>query len=298
MEAQMIDSPSALKNFINNLPDCKGLEPSLYIDLEGNNLSRYGTLSLITVLVEPQHTTHLVDVTSLGNDAFTVAGSDGRTLKSILESQEIVKVFFDIRNDSDALFGIYDIRVEGIEDLQLMELASRSFSRRTVNGLAKCIERDAQITATEKIQWKKTKDLGRKLFAPELGGTYAVLDQRPLPPQMISYCVQDVVHMPALRELYCARLGDAWRRKVKVETTARIALSQTKNFSGKGRQMALGPTEWLHCKPSVEEQSSRTPSTRRWDSAGTSDATNKHSSEKRAENFSDIVQSLKAMNLM
>ena len=44
MEAQRIDSPSALKTIIDDLPDCKGSEPSLYIDLEGNNLSRKGTL--------------------------------------------------------------------------------------------------------------------------------------------------------------------------------------------------------------------------------------------------------------
>jgi exonuclease 3'-5' domain-containing protein 1 len=117
MEAQMIESPSALKTFIDSLPDCKGPVLSLYIDLEGNNLSRKGTLSLVTILVEPRHTVHLVDVTGLGEQAFHVAGSDGRTLKKILESQEIVKVFFDIRNDLDALFGLFGIRVGGIEDV-------------------------------------------------------------------------------------------------------------------------------------------------------------------------------------
>jgi exonuclease 3'-5' domain-containing protein 1 len=82
----MIESLSALKTFIDSLPDCKGPVPSLYIDLEGNNLSRKGTLSLVTILVEPRHTVHLVDVTGLGEQAFHVAGSDGRTLKKILES--------------------------------------------------------------------------------------------------------------------------------------------------------------------------------------------------------------------
>lgn len=94
MDVQMIDTRLSMKAFLDDLPNCVGPESSLYIDLEGNNLSRHGTLSLITVLVEPRHTTHLVDVTSLGNEAFTIAGSDGRTLKTILESPEIVKVFF------------------------------------------------------------------------------------------------------------------------------------------------------------------------------------------------------------
>jgi len=82
----MIDSPSALKAFIGSLPDLDSLTPSLYIDLEGNNLFREGTLSLVTILVEPWHTVHLVDVTGLGRLAFHTAGPDGKTLKRILES--------------------------------------------------------------------------------------------------------------------------------------------------------------------------------------------------------------------
>lgn len=45
----MIDSIPALKTFIGSLPDLEGPTPSLYIDLEGNNLSRKGTLSLVTI---------------------------------------------------------------------------------------------------------------------------------------------------------------------------------------------------------------------------------------------------------
>lgn len=105
MEAEIIDYPSTLKTFIDHLPYYRGQEPSLYIDLEGNNLSRKGALSLVTILVEPRHTVHLIDVTGLGENAFSTAGSDGRTIRQILE------VFFDIRNDSEALFGLFDIRV-------------------------------------------------------------------------------------------------------------------------------------------------------------------------------------------
>lgn len=102
------------------------------------------------MLVEPQHKLYLIDVTTLGNKAFDTSGSGNRSLKTILESKYIVKVFFDIRNDSDALFSLYGICVDGVEDLQLMELASRNFSKRCVNGLAKCIEGDSSIEYTEK----------------------------------------------------------------------------------------------------------------------------------------------------
>ncbi|KAK3669791.1 hypothetical protein LTR78_010308 [Recurvomyces mirabilis] len=266
MEAQMIDSSLSLKTFIDDLPDCKSAEPSLYIDLEGNNLSRNGTLSLITILVEPKHTVHLVDVTGLGKDAFDTAGSNKRTLRQILESPEIVKVFFDIRNDSDALFGLFNVRVQGIEDVQLMELASRSFSKRHINGLAKCIERDSTLSFKDKCEWKDGKERGKRLFDPKLGGGYAVFDERPLSAEIKTYCVQDVLHMPALRELYRAKLCDAWWRRIEDETSARVRLSQGRSFNGQGMHMAEGPRSWQHWRPSAVEKQSRVLLTIRPDS--------------------------------
>lgn len=254
----MIDTAEALKAFIDDLPDLQRFEPSLYIDLEGNDLSRKGTLSLVTILVEPRHTVHLVDVTKLGKDAFHVAGTNERSLGVILGSSTITKVFFDIRNDSDALFSLFGINVGGVEDLQLMELASRDSSKRCTHGLAKCIERDSQLSYLEKRDWAASKDKGREMFDPSRGGSYAVFDQRPLSKEMQEYCMQDVLHMPSLREHYRAKLCDAWWRKIEEETAARITLSQGWNYNGKGRHMALGPPGWQHWAPSSAERLSRT----------------------------------------
>jgi hypothetical protein len=44
------------------------------------------------------------------SDAFSTAGTNGQTLKTILESETIPKVFFDVRNDSDALYSQRDGR--------------------------------------------------------------------------------------------------------------------------------------------------------------------------------------------
>jgi exonuclease 3'-5' domain-containing protein 1 len=59
----------------------------------------------------------LVDIYTLGDKAFPTIGAGGRTLKGILESDSIPKVFFDVRNDSDALFSHFQIRLAGIHDL-------------------------------------------------------------------------------------------------------------------------------------------------------------------------------------
>ncbi|KAK3614368.1 hypothetical protein LTR22_027807 [Elasticomyces elasticus] len=175
MEPKFLDNTAAFEKFMSDLGSCDGQPSRLYADLEGNDLSRDGTLSLVTILLELERDVYLVDVTTLGRDAFTTAGADGRTLKAVLESRDIVKVFFDIRNDPDALFGLYEIRVDGIEDLQLMELASRNFSKRNVNGSAKCIERDSTIPFVERRRWQVVKDNGKNLFDPQRGGSYAVL---------------------------------------------------------------------------------------------------------------------------
>ncbi|KAK4906167.1 hypothetical protein LTR49_024653 [Elasticomyces elasticus] len=258
MEAKFLGTTAALKKFLNGLNNCNGQPPRLYVDLEGNNLSRSGTVSLVTILLEPEREVYLVDVTTLGRDAFTTAGEGGRTLKSVLESRDIVKVFFDIRNDSDALFGLYEIRVAGIEDLQLMELASRNFSKRHVNGLAKCIERDSTIPFVERRRWQSVKDNGKHLFDPQKGGSYAVFDQRPLSKDILEYCTQDVTFMPHLRDTYRRKLCDAWWRKIETETEERIQLSQSPTFRGKGQHMAQSPPEWLSWHPTTAESRSRT----------------------------------------
>ena len=200
---------------------------------------------------------HIVDITTLEHDAFLTESADGRSLKTILESDIILKVFFDIRNDSDVLFSLYGVHVAGIEDLQLLELASRRSSKRLVHGLAKCIESDSKIGYQEKRQWREIKEKGRRLFAPECGGSYGVFDRRPLLAEIKQYCAQDVVLLPALREEYIARLCDAWWLKIEEETAARIALSQSPSYNGKGRHMAESPHGWQTWNPTFTESQSR-----------------------------------------
>jgi exonuclease 3'-5' domain-containing protein 1 len=113
---------SSLLIIIKDLPTSP---PSLYIDLEGEKLSRNGRISLLTLYALPINTVYLIDIHALGAAAFTTPAhtisttaaneepSSAKltptlepivTLKSILESPTIPKVFFDVRNDSDALF--------------------------------------------------------------------------------------------------------------------------------------------------------------------------------------------------
>jgi exonuclease 3'-5' domain-containing protein 1 len=162
----MIDTAAALKSFLDGLP-LDSDQPHLFIDLEGNKLSRHGTLSLITILVEPRHTIHLVGVHTLGKVAFSVASSNGAILKQILELVNIPKVFFDIRHDSDALYSLYGVSVEGIEDLQLMGLAARAGNdKRYVSSLSKCIEQTPRQARPRSKRGKPSKSKEKSFSIP------------------------------------------------------------------------------------------------------------------------------------
>lgn len=81
--------------------------PLIYIDLEGERLGRYGSVSLITVLVysgEGLERTFVIDIYTLGSAAFDAVGECSKSLKNILEAPEISRVFFDVRRNSEALF--------------------------------------------------------------------------------------------------------------------------------------------------------------------------------------------------
>ena len=241
MAHTLIDEVSALAALLDSLTGLRHSPPSLFIDLEGDNLSRHGTISILQLYVQPQNHVHLIDVHKLGADAFNVAGSNGQTLKSVLQSPSISKVFFDVRNDSDALYSLFDVRLDNVDDLQLMELATRGFAKKHVNGLKKCIERDAIMAVNEKQKWVETKEKGHVLFDPKSGGSFAVFNKRPLSQIVQSYCVQDVLHLPGLWNLYSGKMSYKTWTSVRDASQARIQESQGLHFNGQGQYMALSP---------------------------------------------------------
>ena len=189
MASTTIDSSAGVASLVKTLAGLPKSPPSLYLDLEGPNLSRHGSISIIELLVLPRKHVYLIDVHVLGEKVFSTASSDGQTFKNIFEDPGIPKVFFDVRNDSDALYSHFQVKLAGVQDIQLLENAARTFNRKCVNGLARCIEQDAVMTASEKQQWKMVKERGTRLFSPQSGGSYEVLNQRPIMEDIKKYCV-------------------------------------------------------------------------------------------------------------
>ena len=242
---EVIDTEAGMQDFVESLSDLPTIPPSLYIDIEGVNLCRHGMISIIQVYVLPHDRTYLIDVFTLRDNAFVhMPSKKGTTFKDILESSDIPKVIFDVRTDSDALYGLYNIHLSGAQDLQLMELATRPGRREFVSGLQNCIRNDASLTYEERTKWANSKQTGRSLFAPECGGSYEVFNERPIQERIIQYCAQDVQFLPMLWKVYDSKLRWPWHERVKRETASRIHCSKSPDYVSKGRHLALAPPDW------------------------------------------------------
>ncbi|KAJ8132956.1 hypothetical protein O1611_g672 [Lasiodiplodia mahajangana] len=246
-ETVFIDTPGGVGDLVDLIErqdiQLEDLQPPLYIDIEGEQLSRFGTISLLTVLVYPGpglEMPYIVDIHTLRSTAFSTIGSCGKSLRDILESPQILKVFFDVRNDSDALYAHYGIKLQGILDVQLMESACQptTYSRRYIRGLSKCTEEI--LHGREQLQWKLDKENGERLWNPQKGGSYSVFNARPLSNSISSYCVGDVRYLPRLYEK-CRRGTVRWRDLVAQELQKRVSLSQTANYQPNGPGRTFSP---------------------------------------------------------
>jgi exonuclease 3'-5' domain-containing protein 1 len=245
IETTVVDSVSLLQSVIDAVVQLPTYIPSLFMDLEGIQLGRHGSISIMSLYLRPKKRVYLIDIHRLGAEAFSTVNSAGKSLKFILESSVILKVLFDVRHDSDALFSHYGISVDGIRDVQLMELATRQGSKDFIAGLSKCVEKDSSISAAEKNAWELTKRNTRRLFDPAFGGRYDIFNERPIQPIIAEYCAGDVTLLPDLFNTYNDKLRQPnerfWEVRVLEATKERIKLSQSPRFDGTSRTNARGP---------------------------------------------------------
>lgn len=241
MAVSIVDSSTALEALLDCLENIPTQPPSLYLDLEGVRLSRHGTISIMQICVLPRNQVFLVEIHVLQGKAFSIPNHSGTTLKSVLESEMVPKVFFDVRNDADALFAHFQVSIQGVHDIQLLEVATRSYSKERVAGLAKCIENDLHLAAEAKEAWKATKQRGHALFASEHGESYELFNVRPMLQEIIEYCTNDVVYLPLLWIVYTRKLSAEWATKVEEETCRRLLMSQAVLYDPHGKDKTLSP---------------------------------------------------------
>jgi hypothetical protein len=152
--------------------DAPNAAADLSIDLEGYHLSRHGTISLVQIFVHATNVVYLVHVAVLGAAAFStpVAAASGifkgmpLTLKAVLESSAVTKLFWDCRGDSDALYHLYGVKLAGVVDVQLWDAATRGSSkeRARVKSLSHAFQQRMRRDLPEAAikSWSLIKDAG------------------------------------------------------------------------------------------------------------------------------------------
>ena len=98
----------------------------LAIDCEGDQLSRYGRLTLLTICPykstipeQRASTAYLFDILKLGQPCFK------NGLKALLESWTVLKLAYDCGQDSNALYHQYQVCLTNVIDCQVFDQACR-----------------------------------------------------------------------------------------------------------------------------------------------------------------------------
>ena len=263
---KLVDDEASLKETLSELKGKLERNTILAVDCEGVSLSRKGELTIITVATEDK--AYIFDVLKLGQAVFT--GSLGE----ILEDKSREKLMFDGRQDSDALWHQFNIKLTGVLDLQLLEIiyrqesitASRpsSFkhkrrSQRTdevvnIYGFARCLE--LYVQDQDLIRRKNT---GSRLLKSD----DKMWKKRPLQDRLLEYCAVDTMGMFKLYD----KMKDVKRRE---EARLRVASERYVDYY-RGRaersddmyeRNAYLPLDIIPDKGSLEFAPATTPCTR------------------------------------
>ena len=216
---RLVDDEATLKEALSELKGKLERNTLLAVDCEGVSLSRKGALTVITVATEEK--AYIFDVLKLGQTVF----SGG--LSEILEDKSRKKLTFDCRQDSDALWHQFNVKLTGVLDLQLLEIiyrhesatASRPSSTKHVRrsqrtdevvniyGFGRCLE--LYVQDQDLIRRKNT---GSRLFKYDV----ETWKRRPLSDRLLEYCAVDTMGMFKLYD----KMKDVYRRE---EARLRVA---------------------------------------------------------------------------
>lgn len=233
-DSQVIDDELALNDAISELKQNKEQNNSLVaVDCEGVSLSRKGELTILSIATKEK--AYIFDVFKIGEVIF----SSG--LREILEDNSQKKLMFDCRQDSDALWHQFNIKLAGVLDLQLLEImyrrensgsaskpSSTKYKRRnqkideveSINGYRRCLELYVEDKNSVKI-----KDEGSTL----LRGDNKIWKNRPLSETLIQYCFVDTVGMFRLYDKMKDILSGGERARLQVASEKYVDFYRSRN---------------------------------------------------------------------
>jgi hypothetical protein len=136
----LVDNPVRLRLALEALTEDGGVGEAVAVDLEGVNLGDIvdGIITSVQLCRNGRGTVYIVDLLALGKGAFVGPYS----LRDLLEDADTPKLFWDCRTDGRALHHLHGIKMQGVVDLQLLQIACFAASGREVlrvQGLGRAI---------------------------------------------------------------------------------------------------------------------------------------------------------------
>ncbi|KIL90089.1 hypothetical protein FAVG1_06827 [Fusarium avenaceum] len=239
-----VDTAPAMSELVYALDNYRRDKPMMFVDVQGATLSRNGAISIMQIYDAVDHVAYLIDVATRGQRCFTTPAKNGRTLKQVLENENIIKVFFDVRADSEALYTHHSIVLQGIHDVQLMEVATRSYCRGYVSDLSFCIGRDATFTTEDMINWIHLTGTRIGPFSADTDGSLEVFHQRHLLNGTRLYSSQKFHFLVQLYAHYKSKLTPEWEERMISASADRVQQSQSADFHDQEIDMARAPAGW------------------------------------------------------
>jgi len=218
---ELVDTLGSLMHLLATVES--SAERLIALDFEGVKLCRDGELCLVQLcLMDEPRMVYVIDVYELGKRCFSVCTQRGTSLKSLIEDENYKKLWFDPRNDVDALYHQFQVFPNGIFDLQLAEVAdrrARGLNVQYVQGLGKVIWNCPNLSMEQKQFADRINLLGKNLFEPQNGGNYEIFRSRPLNPVILVYAAHDARHMLTLYQSIIATLpnSEVWIPKILAE---------------------------------------------------------------------------------
>jgi len=163
-----------LEAMLDRLHGLPASPPSLYLNITGLDHGSSATTLKMAIASPQLSEIYTLNLDSLGHLICSAHSSQNITLKSVLESSTITKVFFDGRQASAALFNGYGIRLCQVHEIQMMELATRrdDHHKERLASWQKLIEQEQVVLPL----WKKDSSTyfsdQRVLSLPQLWSKY------------------------------------------------------------------------------------------------------------------------------
>ncbi|OTA52918.1 hypothetical protein K449DRAFT_470249 [Hypoxylon sp. EC38] len=231
-----VNSPKALVSLLDNIQGLPTKPPSLFLDIERINKAN---ITFLCLFIPLKQVIYRIKIDGDRSMDLTTTNASGESLKSILESESIPKVVFDVRTLSNTVFRLHNVSLAGIRDLQLMELASRDDeqSKKYVAGFAKCVEKDIPKSNEAKKRWLDTNNVNEYRAFNAIG-------------HAPRWSMKRVELFPTLWGTYYARLRRPaqafWLAQSEWEAKTRVAASQYPKFNLDDKGNALGPEVWYN----------------------------------------------------